>query len=67
MYPILLDVVNVYATLGEITGVFRQVFGEYQEPGVFLTTKTSSRWAMENGGGRAWTNRVSDLGDTFAS
>ena len=34
MYPIL-DAVNVYATLGEITGVFRQVFGEYQEPVFF--------------------------------
>jgi methylmalonyl-CoA mutase N-terminal domain/subunit len=34
MYPIL-DAVNAYATLGEITGVFRQVFGEYQEPVFF--------------------------------
>jgi methylmalonyl-CoA mutase N-terminal domain/subunit len=31
MYPIL-DAVRVYATLGEITGVFRRVFGEYREP-----------------------------------
>ena len=30
MYPIL-DAVHAYATLGEITGVFREVFGEYQE------------------------------------
>ena len=34
MYPIL-DAVNAYATLGEITGVFREVFGEYQEPVFF--------------------------------
>jgi methylmalonyl-CoA mutase N-terminal domain/subunit len=31
MYPIL-DAVRVYATLGEIMGVFRQAFGEYREP-----------------------------------
>ncbi len=30
MHPIL-EAVNAYATLGEITDVFRQVFGEYQE------------------------------------
>ena len=34
MYPIL-DAVNTYATLGEITGVFRQAFGEYQETASF--------------------------------
>jgi methylmalonyl-CoA mutase N-terminal domain/subunit len=34
MYPIL-DAVNAYATLGEITDVFREVFGEYQEPVFF--------------------------------
>jgi methylmalonyl-CoA mutase N-terminal domain/subunit len=34
MYPIL-DAVTAYATLGEITGVFRRVFGEYQEPVFF--------------------------------
>ena len=34
MYPIL-GAVKAYATLGEITGVFRQVFGEYQEPVFF--------------------------------
>jgi len=34
MYPIL-DAVNAYATLGEITDVFRDVFGEYQEPVFF--------------------------------
>lgn len=30
--PYILDAVHAYATLGEITDVFRQVFGEYQEP-----------------------------------
>ena len=30
--PFILDAVRAYATLGEITDVFRQVFGEYQEP-----------------------------------
>ncbi len=30
--PFILDAVRSYATLGEITDVFRQVFGEYQEP-----------------------------------
>jgi methylmalonyl-CoA mutase, N-terminal domain len=34
MYPIL-EAVNAYATLGEITDVFRKVFGEYQEPVFF--------------------------------
>jgi methylmalonyl-CoA mutase, N-terminal domain len=34
MYPIL-DAANCYATLGEITGVFREVFGDYQEPVFF--------------------------------
>ena len=30
--PFILDAVRAYATLGEITDVFRQVFGLYQEP-----------------------------------
>jgi methylmalonyl-CoA mutase N-terminal domain/subunit len=30
--PYILDCVRAYATLGEITGVFRDVFGEYREP-----------------------------------
>jgi methylmalonyl-CoA mutase N-terminal domain/subunit len=30
--PYILDAVRAYATLGEITDVFRQVFGEYREP-----------------------------------
>jgi methylmalonyl-CoA mutase N-terminal domain/subunit len=30
--PFILDSVRAYATLGEIMGVFREVFGEYREP-----------------------------------
>ena len=30
--PYILDAVRVYATLGEIIGVMRDVFGTYQEP-----------------------------------
>jgi methylmalonyl-CoA mutase N-terminal domain/subunit len=30
--PYILDCVRAYATLGEIVGVFRKVFGEYREP-----------------------------------
>ncbi len=32
MMPCILDCVRAYATLGEIMGVLRQVFGEYREP-----------------------------------
>ena len=32
--PYILDCVRAYATLGEIMGVFREVFGEYREPTV---------------------------------
>jgi methylmalonyl-CoA mutase, N-terminal domain len=35
LMPPILDAVNAYATLGEITDVFREVFGEYQEPVFF--------------------------------
>ena len=35
LMPYILDAVREYATLGEICGVFREVFGEYREP-VFL-------------------------------
>jgi methylmalonyl-CoA mutase N-terminal domain/subunit len=35
LMPPILEAVNAYATLGEITGVFRDVFGEYQEPAYF--------------------------------
>ena len=34
--PLILDAVKCYATLGEICGVFREVFGEYQQPTVKL-------------------------------
>jgi len=30
--PYILDCVRAYATLSEIMGVFREVFGEYREP-----------------------------------
>ena len=33
--PCILDCVRAYATLGEIMGVFREVFGEYQSPVAF--------------------------------
>jgi methylmalonyl-CoA mutase N-terminal domain/subunit len=29
--PLILDAVRAYATLGEICGVLREVFGEYQQ------------------------------------
>ena len=32
LMPLILDAVKAYATLGEICGVMRQVFGEYQAP-----------------------------------
>jgi methylmalonyl-CoA mutase N-terminal domain/subunit len=33
--PVLADCCRAYATVGEMTGVFRNVFGEWQEPGIF--------------------------------
>lgn len=33
--PAILEAVKAYATLGEVMGVFRTVFGEYMEPAVF--------------------------------
>jgi methylmalonyl-CoA mutase N-terminal domain/subunit len=30
LVPLILDAVNVYATMGEICGVLRDVFGEYK-------------------------------------
>jgi len=33
--PFLVDCCNAYATLGEMANVFRDVFGEYVEPGIF--------------------------------
>jgi methylmalonyl-CoA mutase N-terminal domain/subunit len=35
LMPFILDAVRAYATLGEIMGVFRRVFGEYREPVFF--------------------------------
>ena len=32
LMPFILNAVRAYATLGEITDVFRKVFGVYQEP-----------------------------------
>jgi len=32
--PHILGAVNAYCTLGEICGVMREVFGEYQEPSI---------------------------------
>ncbi len=32
LMPYILDAVRAYATLGEICGVFRDIFGEYREP-----------------------------------
>ena len=32
LMPYLLNAVNAYATLGEITDVLREVFGVYEEP-----------------------------------
>jgi methylmalonyl-CoA mutase N-terminal domain/subunit len=34
LMPYILDAVRAYATLGEICGVFREVFGEYREPAI---------------------------------
>jgi methylmalonyl-CoA mutase N-terminal domain/subunit len=33
--PFLVECCKAYATVGEMTGVFRQIFGEFQEPGLF--------------------------------
>ena len=33
LMPYILRAVEVYSTLGEITGTLKEVFGEYQEPG----------------------------------
>jgi methylmalonyl-CoA mutase N-terminal domain/subunit len=34
LMPFLLDAVKAYATLGEIMGAMREVFGEYMEPAI---------------------------------
>ena len=33
--PLLVDCCRAYATVGEMTGVFRDLFGEWEEPGLF--------------------------------
>ena len=33
--PLLVDCCRAYATVGEMTGVFRDLFGEWQEPSIF--------------------------------
>jgi len=33
--PFLVECCRAYATVGEMAGVFRQVFGEWEEPSVF--------------------------------
>jgi methylmalonyl-CoA mutase N-terminal domain/subunit len=33
--PVLVECCKAYATVGEMTGVFREVFGEWQEPSIF--------------------------------
>jgi len=33
--PFLIDAVKAYATVGEISDAFRDVFGTYQEPALF--------------------------------
>jgi len=33
--PVLVDCCQAYATVGEMTGVFREVYGEWQEPNLF--------------------------------
>jgi len=33
--PLLVDCCKAYATVGEMAGVFRDVFGEWQEPSIF--------------------------------
>ena len=35
LMPLILDAVKTYATLGEICGVLREVFGEYEEPAMY--------------------------------
>jgi methylmalonyl-CoA mutase N-terminal domain/subunit len=35
LMPLILEAVKEYATLGEICGVLREVFGEYKPPSIF--------------------------------
>ena len=32
--PVLIEAVNAYATVGEISDIFRDIFGEYKEPSI---------------------------------
>jgi methylmalonyl-CoA mutase N-terminal domain/subunit len=33
--PYLVDCCRAYATVGEMAGIFREVFGEWEEPSIF--------------------------------
>ena len=35
LMPLIIDAVRAYATVGEIMGTFREVFGEYREPSIY--------------------------------
>jgi methylmalonyl-CoA mutase N-terminal domain/subunit len=35
LMPRLIDAVKAYATVGEISGALKEVFGEYKEPALF--------------------------------
>ena len=35
LMPYILDCVKSYGTLGEICGIFREIFGEYEEPAIY--------------------------------
>ena len=35
LVPLLVETVKTYATIGEICGVLREVFGEYRAPQVY--------------------------------
>ena len=35
LMPYIMDCVRAYCTLGEITGVFREVYGEYKEDPIY--------------------------------
>jgi len=35
LMPIIIDLVREYASIGEIMGAMKEVFGEYRDPGYF--------------------------------
>ena len=35
LMPYIIDCVKSYGTLGEICGIFREIFGEYEEPAIY--------------------------------